>query len=177
MPHLSGSWFNQRDYCAISLKINFLSGNFPMHNSVHVLTLIHMPYSGNIIWKAPNKVQYNLVKLHMNNIVLLPEFTFGFLQIQSHQLGLMGCQGNGIINCRHSAIVAFSRLNWIVGCETQFAIWNSCFIRFKLTPIWLAEWTRENIENNTDTDRSGLFWFNEWNSIWGYIEYQMKAAN
>lgn len=73
----------------------------------------------------------------------------GFPQIQSHQPGLMGYQGNGIIICRHSAIAAFSRLNWIFAIQTQFVIWNCCFIRFQLTPLRLAEWTRGNIENKT----------------------------
>ena len=85
----------------------------------------------------------------MNNIEPLPACISTFPQIQSHQLGLMGYQGNGIIIWRHSAIIAFSHLNWIFGIETQFVIWNCCFIRFPLTPLWLTEWTRGNIENKT----------------------------
>lgn len=100
----------------------------------------------------------------------------------------MGYKRNGIIICRHSAMVASSRLNRIFGIKTQFVTWNCCFIRFHLTPLWLAEWTRGNIENYTDLcvcmrvcvsrwrrKRPCLFWLSQWNPIWNYV--CIRAAN
>lgn len=73
----------------------------------------------------------------------------------------MGYEGNGIIICRHPAIVAFTQLNSIWGIKTQFVMWDCCFIRFPLTSLCLAEWTRGSTENNAAVGRWRLFFFSQ----------------
>lgn len=109
------------------------SAYLPTHNNIRIVCL-H--------WQKANK-KLNWIKFDLEStelsLMTLSRYiwvsTSELLQIQSHQPGLMGYQGSGIIICGHSAAVACIRSNWVFGVETQFVPWNCHFIRFQAWPL------------------------------------------
>lgn len=63
-PHFTGSWFNERGYCAINLKINLYFGNFPMHIENKRSPTVSNTHREIIKKKHPIKSNKNFLMLH-----------------------------------------------------------------------------------------------------------------